>query len=295
VVVLVHGLAGSAASWEPVLVEFDRRGHHRRVLAPDLIGDGQVSGTGGGRATGAGTADHSLGGYATQLRDLLAALGHPRVTVVGHSFGGGIAMQFAYMFPQACDRLVLVDSGGLGREVSPLLRAVATPGAEWVLPLMARAGMMAAWGWLAGTTHGTGLPHLTPSQQQAARAFGSLARPAARDAFIHTARSVIDLTGQRVSGLDKLYLTAGVPTLIVWGALDPIIPLAHGRRAAELLAGSRLVVFETAGHFPHCDQPAGFTDALIEFLDATAPARIDPDAFAARLAQHPYTDHTEAS
>jgi pimeloyl-ACP methyl ester carboxylesterase len=99
-----------------------------------------------------------------------------------------------------------------------------------------------------------------------------------------TARNIIDMTGQRVSGLDKLYLSAGVPTLIVWGGRDGIIPAAHGAKAAAVLPGSRFELFEQAGHFPHCDEPARFTDLLLDFIDSTTPATPSPDDYASRLA-----------
>ncbi|HUR76224.1 MAG TPA: alpha/beta hydrolase [Sporichthya sp.] len=274
VIVLVHGIAGGAATWGPVLAELDRRGEKRRVIAPDLIGHGR--------------ADYSLGGYANEIRDLLAALGHRRATIVGHSLGGGIALQFLYQYPQLCERLVLVDSGGLGPELHPILRAVTLPGAEWVLPVLAHAKVVSAAGWLVNTARRLPLPTGRPSTRHGAAAFGSLSDGVRRRAFVLTARNIIDMTGQRVSGLDKLYLSAGVPTVIVWGGRDGIIPAAHGRDAAAML-GCRFELFEQAGHFPHCDEPARFTDLLLRFVDSTEPADLDPEAYAARLAAHAAT------
>lgn len=85
--------------------------------------------------------DYSLGAHAATLRDLLDRLEIEQVTLVGHSLGGGIAMVFSYLFPERVDRLVLVASGGLGREVSPLLRSATLPGAEYVLPVIASGWM----------------------------------------------------------------------------------------------------------------------------------------------------------
>jgi len=239
---------------------------------PDLIGHSQ--------------GDYSLGGYANEIRDLLATLGHRRATIIGHSLGGGIALQFFYQYPQSCARLVLVDTGGLGRELHPILRAVTLPGAEWVLPVLAHARVVTLVGWLYEATRRLALPRARPSLHQAATAFGSLSDSARRRAFVLTARNVIDMAGQRLSGLDKLYLTAGVPTLIVWGARDPMIPVAHGRDAATVLPDARFEVFDGAGHFPHCDNPVRFTDLLLNFLDTTEAAHLDPDDYAARLAAH---------
>src|SRR5882757_3135453 len=249
-VVLVHGLAGGAATWGAVLEELDSRTHGYTLIAPDLIGHPN--------------ADYSLGGYANVIRDLLAALGHRRATVVGHSLGGGIALQFCYQYPQSCERLVLVAAGGLGRELHPVLRAATLPGAELVLPLLAHAKVVGTAGWLADTYRR--LARVGPGGHRTGDAFGSLADSDRRRAFIIAARNMIDMAGQRLSGLDKLYLAADLPTMLIWGGRDPIIPVEHGRQALEVLPGARLEVFERSGHFPHCEEPARFVDLLLDFL-----------------------------
>src|SRR3954451_12671374 len=116
VVVLIHGIASRAAQCKGVMAELRRTCH---VIAIDLLGHGESAKPRG---------DYSLGAQACGIRDLLAALGHDRITLVGHSLGGGIAMQFAYQFPERVERLVLVNSGGLGSEVSAWLRAASLPG-----------------------------------------------------------------------------------------------------------------------------------------------------------------------
>src|SRR5215208_2216982 len=132
--VLIHGITSSSASWESVLPALAER---FTVLAPDLLGHGQSDKPSG---------DYSLGSHACIVRDLMLALGHERGTIVGHSLGGGIAMQVAYQFPELVERLVLVASGGLGREVSVFLRAVTLPGSELVLPLIASRPILDAGG-----------------------------------------------------------------------------------------------------------------------------------------------------
>ena len=124
--VMIHGIAGSSGTWVPVMPLLAER---YTVIAPDLLGHGESAKPRG---------DYSLGAYASGVRDLLGVLGHERATVVGHSLGGGVAMQFAYQFPQMAERLVLVCSGGLGKEVNPLLRALTVPGTEFVLPVVLR-------------------------------------------------------------------------------------------------------------------------------------------------------------
>jgi pimeloyl-ACP methyl ester carboxylesterase len=261
VVVLVHGITSTSATWERVMPYLARRFN---VVAPDLLGHG-------GSAKPRG--DYSLGAYASGVRDLLIALGHQRATFVGHSLGGGVAMQLAYQFPERCERLVLIDSGGLGREVNALLRAATLPGAEFVLPLLASSGLIDAGRAVSRFLGRFGL-RVGTDVEEMARGHASLSDPAARAAFVHTLRAIVDPSGQRVSARDRLYLAENVPFLIVWGDRDPIIPVSHGHAAHEQVPSSRLEVFEGAGHFPHIDHPQRFVDLLEEFIDTTEPADI---------------------
>jgi pimeloyl-ACP methyl ester carboxylesterase len=251
VVLLLHGIAGNCHTWDSVtgLLASDVR-----VIAPDMLGHG---------ASAKPRGDYSLGAFASGVRDLLELLGIDTATVVGHSLGGGIAMQFAYQYPDRCERLVLVSSGGLGREVTPLLRAATLPGAEWVVPLLGR---------LARKTPIA--PVLPPGAAEVARNFASLAESDAGRAFVHTARAVMDITGQRIDASDRLYLAATMPTLLVWGDRDRFIPIEHGRRAAELIPGSRFEEFR-AGHFPMHDEPRRFARLLLDFIATTKPAQYD--------------------
>ena len=210
------------------------------------------------------------------MRDLLTALGHSRVTVVGHSLGGGIAMQFAYQFPERCERLVLVSSGGLGREVHLLLRAAALPGADFVLPLLASRHVVGVGRGIGAVL---GRVRLRPSGDidTLARGFAALGTAGSRQAFLHTVRAVIEPAGQRVNAGDRLYLAAALPTLIVWGERDSIIPLSHGREAHAAMPGSRLEVFPGAGHMPHVDDPERFAAVLADFCDRNAPVHLGAD------------------
>jgi pimeloyl-ACP methyl ester carboxylesterase len=270
-IVLLHGIAGSAETWVPVLDRCATLG--RRVLALDLPGHG---------ASEAPRADYGLGAMASIVRDVLAVSGVRHATVAGHSLGGGIAMQFAYQFPEMCDRLVLVGSAGLGPEVSPVLRAAALPGAPAVLALVVNRVTLAL-ARAAGRLGRRLGRSFKPETRELARHFGSLADPARRRAFLVIARSLIDLRGQRASAVEKLYLAEAVPMLLVWGARDPLIPVVHGRRTAELLPNSRLTVRENAKHFPHVSDPDGFCLLLNEFVTGTEPARLTLDDVAARL------------
>jgi pimeloyl-ACP methyl ester carboxylesterase len=258
VLLLLHGLAGSADTWSCATRELARR---FRVVAPDLLGHG---------ASAKPRAEYSLGAHANLLRDLLALLGHERATVVGHSFGGGVAMQLAYQFPTRCERLVLVGSGGLGREVNTLLRMLSVAGAELVFPLVCSPALRDAGNRFAAWLARTGL-RPAPVVAETWRSYASLAEPDARRAFFRTLRAVIDHEGQSVAAADRLYLAVHLPTLIVWGASDPIIPVRHAFAAHEAIPGSRLEIFDGVGHYPHCEEPDRFAETIADFVASTPP------------------------
>jgi pimeloyl-ACP methyl ester carboxylesterase len=261
VVLLVHGMAGSSATWKYVMPALAKR---FTVVAPDLLGHGESAKP---------RADYSLGAHASILRDVLNALGHDRATLVGQSLGGGVVMQLAYQFPERAQRLVLVGSGGLGRDVNLLLRALTAPGAEQVLSLACMPGVREAASRVATWLRRAGL-RAGPAGEEMWRSYVSLADAGTRRAFFRSLHAVTDLGGQTVSAADRLYLAAHVPTLIVWGARDPIIPVRHAIAAHEAIPGSRLEIFEGIGHYPHCEAPERFVDVLVDFVISTAPAQV---------------------
>lgn len=269
VLLLVHGIAGSCENWREVIEPLAR---HHTVIAADFPGHG---------ASEAAAGDYSIGALASGLRDLLLALGHERATLVGHSLGGGVAMQLAYQFPEMVERLVLVSSGGLGPEVSPVLRAAALPGADLFISLTAGPGGK------VGSVIGRGLATigLRPNADVAevARAYASLDDPGRRAAFLDTLRAVVGTRGQRVAAGDRLYLAEEVPLLLVWGARDSIIPVRHGEDAHRLMPSSRLEVFEDVGHMPQLEAPGRFIGVLERFLRETEPARFDQAEWRARI------------
>jgi pimeloyl-ACP methyl ester carboxylesterase len=266
---LIHGMAGTYENWQAV-IEPLARGH--TVLAPDLPGHG-TSAPGGG--------DYSLGALAAGLRDLLIALGHERATLVGHSLGGGIAMQFAYQFPEVTERLVLVSSGGLGPEVSPVLRAAALPGADLFIAATAGPGRIVG----SALARGLAAVGLRPNADVAeiARGYASLADPNRRAAFLATLRAVVGTGGQRVHAGDRLYLAEGIPVLIIWGKRDSMIPVHHGEHAHQAIPGSRLEIFDGVGHLPQLEAPGRFVAVLERFLAETEPAQWDTKQWRARL------------
>jgi pimeloyl-ACP methyl ester carboxylesterase len=269
VLLLIHGMAGTCDNWEAVI---EPLAINHTVIAPDFPGHG-ASAPGGG--------DYSLGSLASGLRDLMLALGHERATLVGHSLGGGVAMQFAYQYPEMIERLVLVSSGGLGPEVSPVLRAAALPGADLFISVTAGAGQR------VGSVVGRGLSAigLRPSADiaEVARGYASLEDADRRAAFLDTLRAVVGTGGQRVAAGDRLYLAEAVPVLIVWGRRDSIIPVRHGEDAHRAIPGSRLDVFEDVGHMPQLEAPGRFIAVLERFLAETEPARFDREEWRARI------------
>jgi pimeloyl-ACP methyl ester carboxylesterase len=261
VLLLVHGMAGSSVTWRHVMPALAKR---FTVLAPDLLGQGQSDKP---------RSEYSLGAHANTLRDLMDSLGYKRATVIGQSLGGGVAMQFAYQFPEHCERLVLVDSGGLGREVTFYLRMLTVPGFESVFPLFCTPRIRDA-GNLVATWLGRAGVQSTPASQEIWRSYASLADAESRRAFFRSLRDVIDFSGQAVSALGRLYRAAQLPTLIVWGAQDPFIPVSHAVAAYKAIPGSRLEIFDGVGHYPHCEAPERFVAVLVDFIASTKPARL---------------------
>jgi pimeloyl-ACP methyl ester carboxylesterase len=273
-VVLVHGITSSSEVWREVMLQLAER---HTVIAPDLLGHGRSAKPRG---------DYSLGAYASGIRDLLGVLGFERGTAVGHSLGGGIAMQFAYQYPEYCERLVLMSSGGLGREVNPLLRAATLPGSELVLPVLTHSYALRAGEAAASAAGRLGL-QFGSDVAEFARGYASLADSDARAAFLQTLRGVIDFGGQRVSALDRIYLAERMPLLVIWGTDDPVIPSAHGRGVLDLVPTAQLVEIEGAGHFPQLDEPYRVARELADFIDSTEPYEWDLEEMREQLRRGP--------
>jgi pimeloyl-ACP methyl ester carboxylesterase len=268
-VTLLHGIAASSATWDEVI---PRLAASCTVIAPDLLGHGKSAKPPG---------DYSLGAYANLVRDMLEALGQDSCTMVGHSLGGGVALQFSYQFPERCERLVLVSAGGLGRELHPILRAAALPGADVVLPWLSVAASRTL-GKLVRTMGKLGFKAST-DLAETWRSFTALEEPAARLAFLQTVKEIIDLKGQRVSAADKLYLSAEIPTMVVWGERDPLIPVAHAWRAHDVMPSARVEVFANAGHYPHLEEPERFALLLLDFIRTTHPPKANAGGLRQRL------------
>lgn len=265
-ILLIHGIGDNSTTWDVVQTKLAQR---YTVIAPDLLGHGQSDKP---------RADYSVAAYANGMRDLLSVLDIERVTVVGHSLGGGVAMQFAYQFPQLVDRLILVGAGGVTKDVNVALRIASMPlGSEALallrLPLILPA--LQLFGRLGGAAFGsTGLGRDIP---EALRILEALPEPTASSAFARTLRAVVDWRGQVVTMLDRCYLTESVPVQLIWGASDSVIPVTHAEMAHAAMPGSQLEVFEGSGHFPFRDDPDRFCELVEKFIDSTEPAVYDQD------------------
>jgi pimeloyl-ACP methyl ester carboxylesterase len=261
VILLLHGLAGDAHTYMPILPTLAKT---CRVIAPDLLGHGLSAKPRG---------DYSTAAFAAGMRDLTSMLGYDRVTVVGHSLGGGVAMQFAYLFPEHTERLVLISSGGLGRRVSPLLRLVTLPGASTVIPIGANRFVAPLVEGSVNKILKLGLP-LPQLVREVASGWVRMSETPASRAFVTTVRTSIDLWGQRTTARDRLYLARLMPTLVIVGDKDTVIPTEHSLRAAAE-AGARLELIRGVGHVPFWDAPDRVANSMLDFIAATEPAEVD--------------------
>ncbi|CAN5671793.1 alpha/beta hydrolase [soil metagenome] len=255
---LLHGLGCDSSTWLPVLPMLAK---NFTVIAPDLLGHGR---------SGKPRSDYSLAGFANGMRDLLTVLQIEHATVVGHSMGGGVAIQFAYQFPELADRLVLVTSGGFGHEVSWVVRGLTVPGAGTAL------GAASMWPWRPVVAGGlrllarTGVRHVR-DLGEVADVYEGLADPQARAAVRHVVRSAVDWRGQIVNMTDRTYLSEVLPVCIIWGADDLVFPVTHAHRADELAPGAEVHVLDDSSHFPHKDHPALVADLITDFVGRTSP------------------------
>jgi pimeloyl-ACP methyl ester carboxylesterase len=265
-ILLIHGIGDNSTTWSTVQSKLAQR---FTVIAPDLLGHGRSDKP---------RADYSVAAYANGMRDLLSVLDVERVTVVGHSLGGGVAMQFAYQFPQLVDRLILVGAGGVTKDVNIALRIASLPMGTEALALLRLPLVLPALqvvGWVGGAVFGsTGLGRDLPD---VLRILADLPEPTASSAFARTLRAVVDWRGQVVTMLDRCYLTESVPVQLIWGSQDSVIPVSHARMAHSAMPGSVLEVFDGSGHFPFHDDPDRFVECVEKFIDSTTPAVYDHD------------------
>jgi pimeloyl-ACP methyl ester carboxylesterase len=269
-VLLLHGIGDSSGTWSGLIPKLAER---FTVIAPDLLGHGRSDRP---------RADYSVPAYACGMRDLLALLDIDRATVLGHSLGGGIAMQMSYQFPELVERLILVAPGGVGPEVHPLLRLATLPGAPVMMPVFNNR-LTRGTARLAVRALALVSPSVATDADDIFATMAAMADGGSRSAFCRTLRSAADLRGQAVTILDRCYLADAIPTLLLWGAMDPVLPVAHAYIAASAMPAARLEIFARSGHFPHHTDPARFVDTIMQFVGTTEPARHSPADWRGRL------------
>ena len=245
VLLLIHGIGGSSNSWSGVIPLLAKK---YRVIAPDLLGHGESDKPRG---------DYSVGAFAVLLRDLLDALDIPQVTVIGHSLGGGIAMQFAHQHGQYCKRIVLISSGGFGGDVGRVLRVLSLPGSELVLPVIASRPAILASNALRALTGSSNSFQARPS----------LSNRDNRQAFLRTLRAVVDFRGQAVSALNRVCMV--LPAMIISGDQDRVIPVEHARAAHRTMPNSRLHIIPGVHHYPPTERPETVARLIDDFIAST--------------------------
>lgn len=259
VILLIHGMAGSSQTWRSVIRPLSRK---YRVVAPDLLGHG---------SSAKPRSDYSLGAFAVSLRDLLDELGVAQATVVGHSLGGGVAMQFVYQHPDYAQRLILIGSGGLGPDVGWTLRLLSAPGAELIMPIIAPPPVLSVGEKVRSLFAKMGIE--SPRGAEIWNAYSSFSDAETRQAFLRTLRSVVDFRGQSVSALNRLHVKANLPTMAIWGDQDAIIPVDHAYAAQATRPDVRLEVLPGVGHFPQVERPAQVVELIEDFI-ATEPGAV---------------------
>ncbi|GFG66200.1 hydrolase [Mycobacterium kubicae] len=252
VLLLIHGMGGNSNNWRKMIPVLSK---NYRVIAPDLLGHGQTDKPRG---------DYSLGAFAVWLRDFLDALGIPRVTVIGHSLGGGIAMQFTHQHRDYCERLILLSSGGLGGEVNRALRLCSLPGSEFVLQVAASKPVITARKALSA------IKSADRDLSEHWEAHTALANPENRQAFLRTLRAVVDRRGQAVCALNRLHANGNVPVMIISGDQDRVIPIAHAYAAHQAMPHSRLHILPGVSHHPHTEQPEAVASLIDDFIGTEA-------------------------
>jgi pimeloyl-ACP methyl ester carboxylesterase len=268
VLLLIHGMAGSSETWRSVIPPLSKK---FRVIAPDLLGHGESAKP---------RTDYSLGAFAVWLRDFLDELGVSHATVVGHSLGGGVAMQFVYQHPDYAQRLILISSGGLGPDVGWVLRLLSAPGAEFVLPIVAPPPVLSVGNKLRSWMKSAGIR--SPRGAELWSAYSSLSDGQTRQSFLRTLRSVVDYRGQAVSALNRLRLREDLPVMAIWGECNGIIPVAHAHAAHEARTDARLEVLPDVGHFAQVEAPEQVVELIEDFIatgerrDAQSPQPSEP-------------------
>ncbi|MDP9478570.1 MAG: alpha/beta fold hydrolase [Actinomycetota bacterium] len=252
--VLLHGIGTSALEWNRTMPALARR---RSVYAPDLLQPERGS-------DHAGYSPASLAGFVAEFMN---ALGIERASIVGNSLGGLVALRFALSHPSRMDALGLVDSAGLGQEINPVLSSATLPGLGEAAIYWAKTPIGAAQRALVRTPLLLALPSSAPPEWLAEQYRLGLA-----SGFMETTRvalrSHVSPIGQRESEilLEELFRLE-MPTLVVWGESDRVVPLHQAHDAVARLRNGSMEILPGCGHLPHIECPNRFAEVLSRFLD----------------------------
>ncbi len=252
-VLFLHGLGHASGTWTEVLPQLAR---HFRVFAVDMLGCGRSDKP---------RVEYNLWALATYTRYFMDAVGIERAHLVGHSLGGGIAMHLAWQYPERVNRLALVSTGGLGRDLRLGLRVASLPGMS-----LALAGFTSPV-WLWALERFSAGRAITPTWRENVQMWVRLGQVDSRRAFLCILRSVCTIRGQKVSALDRLAMLKH-PVLLIWGERDRTIPVAHARHAASLMCHCQLEVLPGCKHYPPLEQPEMVAALLERFLLAPESA-----------------------
>ncbi|MCA1730951.1 MAG: alpha/beta fold hydrolase [Actinobacteria bacterium] len=248
---MLHGVGTSSDEWSWVLPELAR---DNLVYAIDLPGyDGSYE-----------PPDYSPAYTASFVNSFLDAVGVERAVVVGNSFGGLVALHLALSNPNRVSALVLSDSAGLGQAVNPALVALSSPGGGELAKTLAKTRLGAAQRSLQRALLLFGRPwrirwKWIKDQYKLAQLLNFT------DATLASLRNAVDATGQREVLLDRLPQLQ-MPTLIVWGIEDRLLPYPQAKEAIALVQDGSLELISNCGHLPHVEWPERFLSTLGEFL-----------------------------
>lgn len=249
-VLLLHGFGGYVENWIDNITTLAQT---HRVYALDIFGFGR--------------SDKPIikfpNTYASKfIHDFLESQQIDRTALVGESMGGGLALQFTLLYPEMVEKLVLADSGGLGKEAPQLLRIMSIPILGEIFSRPSREGVKTL---LSNVYYDQDLI----TDERIEEGFQMASLPGAQRAQLHMLRSIIDAFGvkrdiyrQILDHLDKIQ----VPTLVLWGAQDQFLPIAHAHAALEKIPNAQLHVFDPCGHVPNIECASEFNTVVTDFL-----------------------------
>ncbi|AFY60047.1 alpha/beta fold hydrolase [Synechococcus sp. PCC 6312] len=246
-VILLHGGGGYIELWKHNIFELAT---HHRVYAFDMVGAGRSDKI---------DANYTFDFMAHFTRDFLKALNIPKASLIGTSAGGGVALTFALNFPELVDRLILVGSAGLGKDINFLLRITTLPGLGKLFSAPSKSGVAML---CKQAVYDSNL--ITDEIVEEFYQMATL--PGAAEATLNLGRSNFSIWGQFYQPILKRLQTVTAPTLIIWGRQDTMVPVSHGQKAAKLIPNARLEIFDECGHWSPIEHPQKFNQLVLEFL-----------------------------